>query len=208
MKFLLAIVLFVSSLQAFAQQDLLIKNKIIIQKELKTLIASYKNYKLEEFKFDDTQTRTLKQDTSDLKAIKVTQEDACALLYIYNKNKNLAIDLIGGQARLEYKNGKYIFEDGEDGGHIYLHNFKDKKTYQIGYNSFSTNAEEAFWLTENTFIIAISINEDGTFVTPSIYYGDIKENKLYVFGNNNKKCKSKVGSYTSKKILELEKKKK
>jgi hypothetical protein len=207
MKFRITLLLIFSSLQIFAQQDLLTKNKVVIQKELKSWIATFRNFKLEDFKLNDTITETLVKDTNNLLVAKASKNDATALLYIYDKNKKNAIDLFGGQARLEYKNGKYNFEDADDGGAIYLHNFTDKKSYKIGYNSFSFFAEEAIWISENVFVLAFIYN-DIDYKVPTLIVGDIKENKLYTFDNKNKKCAGKIGSYTSKKLKSLEKRKK
>jgi hypothetical protein len=136
MKFRITLLLIFSSLQIFAQQDLLTKNKVVIQKELKTWIATFKNFKLEDFKFNDTLTSTLIKDTNDLLVAKVSNKDASSLLYIYNTSKKYAIDLYGGQCEIKLKKGKLYFEC-DDGGPLFLHSFKNKKTYQIGYNSYS-----------------------------------------------------------------------
>jgi hypothetical protein len=206
-KYTLSILLLIVGLHLNAQQDLLVKNKTIIQKELKVWIATFKNFNLSDFKFNDSFASTLIQDTNDLLVTKVSNEDATALLYMYNPSKNFAIDLYGGQATLQYKKGKYNFENADDGGPLYLHNFKNKKTYKIQYNSLSYYAEEAFWLTENTFIVTFIFNDNG-IKKPSIYFGNINENKLYLFENKKENCSGKLGSYTSKKVLGLAKKKK
>jgi hypothetical protein len=205
-QYLLFLLVLISS-SANAQQDILIKNKSLIEKELKTWITTFKNFNLTDFKFIDSFTSTLIKDTNDLFVADASNKDATALLYIYNKSKNYAIDLYGGQATLQYKKGKYSFEDADDGGPLYLHNLKEKKTYKIEYNSFSYFAEEALWLTDSKFILAYIFNDNG-IRKPSIYCGNLKENKLYFFQNKKENCNRKMGSYTSKKLLQLNNRKK
>jgi hypothetical protein len=206
MKPLFVLVLCFVCLTLNAQQDLLEKNKALIQKELKTWIATFKNFKILDFKFNDSLTSALLRDTNDLLVATVTNEDVTALLHIYNKSKNYAIDLYSGQATLQYKKGKYDFENVDDGGPVYLHNLKNKKTHKIEYNSLSYYAEEAFWLTDSTFILAFIYNDnDGK--KPTLYYGNTKANVLYTYTNKNEKCVRLNKSYTSKKLLPLMNKK-
>ncbi len=194
------------SFQLNAQQDVLFKNKTLIQKELKDWIATFKNFNLSDFKFNDSFTSKLTKDTNDLLMTAVTKDDATALLSIKNRSKTYALDLYSGQATLQYKKGKYSFEDADDGGPLYLHSLKKRKTYKVEYNSFSYYADEAFWLTDSTFIIAfISTADDNK--KPTIFLGNITKDLLYCFNNVNQKCFAKLGSYTSKKLLQLNKRK-
>jgi hypothetical protein len=112
-------------------------------------------------------------------------------LISYSADKKKYLDFYSGQIVFDTlrTNGKAQLTISTDvDQYLLLGDYADKKTTRLLFMGSSSFLEEAAWLSDNTFILVGTTNEQNYYV-PFIYIGDLKKRQFYCYLPDNKSIK-------------------
>jgi hypothetical protein len=192
----------------FSQSDLLLKNKVKIEKELKYWMGNYSNFALRDFIISDTSIfdyKVFKTPPAKIDKAAIIRFETHKPILTPNAGNNLYLDIYSAQLGLEKRNGKY-YSNIDDGGAVQIWDLKKNVYYRISYSATSSWVDEAIWINDKEFLLARSVTEvdDSGFVRlPEIYFGNLLTNSFLVFKNKNSGCKQKKELYRSPKLKKI-----
>ncbi|HEY9259490.1 hypothetical protein, partial [Chitinophaga sp.] len=106
----------------------------------------------------------------------------------------------GKKNYLDFYSGQIVFDTLRSNGkeqvtistdvdqYLLLGDYASKKTIRLLFMGSSSFLEEAAWISDSTFILVGTTNEQNYFV-PFIYIGDLKKRQFYCYLPDNKNIK-------------------
>lgn len=199
MKILTLILLFLFvATNSFSQRNLLTQYRIHFEHDLKHWANSFRNFKLSEFKLEET--RKFEDlpfgDIDSLKEFYSIYKPALS----FSPDKIHFIDIYSYWLNLEKKGNKIVATTEVDQA-ISLCDIKRKEWTRILFCGFSLRIDETKWINNTKFILAGVFPDEHNILHPQIFIGDLIQKKFAVHTNTLGSSKRKI--YASVKLKKL-----
>ena len=121
----------------------------------------------------------------------------------FSNDSTSFIDIYSYWLELERKGSIIISHGGEVEQAATLYNLKTKKWTRIFFCGYAERIQEVVWVTNTTFIMVGTSEENDSAFHPIIYVGDIITGYFNVFTSADKGCYQYKYGYDSPKLLTL-----
>ena len=185
---------------SFGQDKNLIQHKKHFDQELKQWTKSFSNFKLSDFKVEDTLhfENNFQQDFNSYKKFLSVYKP----IITYSVDSSKFIDIYSYQINLE-KKGNYYQANTDIDQIVLLCDFKKKYWNRIYFGTTSQWIDEVVWVSKTQFVLVGIIKSEDDKKNPVILFGDITKQTLIKYLSVDKNSLQKDNGYSSFKLKRI-----
>jgi hypothetical protein len=201
MRYLVIVVFIFIANWSQAQSNLLVNNKNVFDKELKLWTATFKQFRLTDFKISDTSQfdNNNSQDFGTYQSFLNIYKPIMS----FSSDNTQFIDLYSHQLNLE-KRGKYYQATVEVDQAIYLCNKEKKYWDRISFFTTSSSwIDEVVWISKKEFLLVGITKSDDDKKMPLILLGNTDSQTLLTFVTKNERCIQNKNGYKSPQLKKM-----